>query len=172
MLPLLFVLTVGMMEFGMYWQQSHTMNEAARSGARIGSTLAREANYATDVVDAVTDVVEDGFWSGTADYLTIYKADPETAEPFSGTVKTCMDDCMRFLWDPATESFLDDGANGWAALDQAACGIEGHNDYIGVYVEGTWSSATGIFGDDRTLTEKSLLRLEPVPLSTTCEPTT
>lgn len=170
MLPLLFFLTFGMLEFGLYWQQSHTLNDAARSGARLGATLAREANYSAAVVDRVSEVVENGFTSETAFYLTIYKADPATGEPYVGTVKDCMVDCFRFAWDDNSGTFVDQGAPGWDALDQAACGTTGHNDYMGVYTEGTWSSVTGMFGDDRLIRERSVLRLEPVPLSSTCEP--
>ena len=58
----------------------------------------------------------------------------------------------------------------WAAADQAACGEANHNDYMGVYVEGEFRSLTGMFGSSRKISESSVIRLEPVPLSNTCEP--
>ncbi len=51
----------------------------------------------------------------------------------------------------------------------SACGEEGSTDYIGVWIKGTYDSVTGMIGD-RSVTETTVLRLEPVPLSTTCEP--
>ena len=59
----------------------------------------------------------------------------------------------------------------WASSDQSACGALDHNDYMGVYVEGITRSITGMFGADRPIKESSIIRLEPVPLWNTCEPT-
>ena len=169
MVPLLVFITFGMLEFGLYWQQSHTYNEAARSAARIGATLAREPGYQTTMIDELTGAME-GLPVDSVQRVTIYKADPDTGEPITGDVETCTVDCYRFNWNETSETFSQVSGPEWAPLDQAACGQEGHTDYIGVHVRGTYTSLTGMIGN-RTIREETILRLEPVPLSQTCEPT-
>ncbi len=172
MVPLLFFVFFGMMEFGLYWMADHSLNEGARTGARLGATLARELNYEDDVVAVVEDAVRGKIPSGTVDALTIFRADPTTGSPYAGTgtVDDCSADCFRYVWDSDTEAFAQVAGPAWDALSQAACGRIDHNDYLGVYIEGTYESLTGIFPAGRTISESSIIRLEPVPLSGTCEP--
>jgi hypothetical protein len=166
--PLLVFTTFGMLEFGLYWQQNHTFNDAARSAARLGATMAREPNYHTEMVGELADVV--GTLSNQAvETITIYKASPVTGDPITGTPDTCTIDCYRFNWNPASKTFVQVVGPEWPPLEMSACGEEGSTDYIGVWIKGTYDSVTGLIGD-RTVTETTVLRLEPVPLSTTCEP--
>ena len=168
MVPLLVFCTFGMLEFGLYWQQSHTYNEAARSAARIGATLAREPNYQVDMMGRVTDAIE-GLPKDSVQQVTIFKADSDTGDPITGDVDTCTVDCFRFVWNSTHQVFDVVSGPEWDALDQAACGSEGSTDYIGVHLRGLYRSATGLIGN-RTIRESTILRLEPVPLSQTCEP--
>ncbi len=170
MAPLLFFLFFGIVEFGLYWQADHTINEASRSGARLGATLARELNYEDDIVAVVERAIGDNIPSGEPQFLTIYRADPATGDPISGTVLDCTTNCYRYTWSTITKDFQPVAGPTWLPSDQAACGEAGHNDYMGVYVQGSAHSVTGLFGDDRTIKESSVIRLEPVPLSSTCEP--
>ena len=172
MLPVLFFLFFGMVGFGLYWQADHTINEASRAGARLGATLAQELNYEDDIVEAVQAAIADNIPSGEVLFLTIFKADPATGDPVSGTVAGCNTDCYRYNWNEASQTFDPVIGPEWAPGSQSACGEIGHNDYMGVYVEGITRSVTRMFGADRPIRESSIIRLEPVPLSNTCEPTT
>ena len=96
MLPVLFFLFFGIMEFGLYWQADHTINEASRAGAHLGATLARELNYEDDVVETVEQAIGDNIPSGEVLYLTIFKADPDMGSPVSRTVLGCTTDCYRY----------------------------------------------------------------------------
>ena len=58
----------------------------------------------------------------------------------------------------------------WNAADQAACGDLDDTDYVGVYVSGHYDFATGLFGASRKLEDVSIMRLEPLPLSSSCSP--
>jgi len=167
--PMLMFTTFGILEFGIYWQRTHTINESARAGARLGATLARELNYQ----DRVTQEVADSLGSlpeTSIESMTIFKADPSTGDPFSGTVSDCTVDCYRYTWDSTTGAFVDDGAQSWDALSQAACGQPGRHDYLGIYVEANYESAFGLLPGTTKVSETTMLRLEPVPLSGTCEP--
>lgn len=166
--PLLVFTTFGMLEFGLYWQQNHTFNDAARSAARLGATMAREPDYQTQMMSELADVV--GTLPAQAvETVTIYKASAVTGDPITGTPDSCTVDCYRFDWNPATNTFQQVVGPEWAALEMSACGEEGSTDYIGVWIKGTYDSVTGLIGN-RPVTETTVLRLEPVPLSATCEP--
>jgi hypothetical protein len=58
------------------------------------------------------------------------------------------------------------------ALSQAACGDDGHTDYVGVYVRTRHNFLTGFFGSGLDLTAHTVMRLEPVSASggSLCEP--
>ena len=167
--PLIAFVTFGTLEAGLYWQLDHTLNDAARSGARIGATIAREPNYHLDILEAAEERLATAP-NESIDSITIYKADSSSGDPITGDVETCVTDCWRATWNTSTKSFDIVSGPEWAPLDQAACGGEDSTDYLGVWVEGTYQSATGMLGD-RTVTERTILRLEPVPLSQTCQPT-
>jgi len=170
MVPLLFFLFFGMLEFGLYWMADHTVNESARAGARLGATLARELNYEDDVVATVENSIRGSVPSGQIENLTIFRADPATGDPISGTVLDCTTDCYRFTWNTSTDAFDPVDGPEWPSGDQAACGVIDHNDYMGVYVQVRYDSVSGIFPASRTVSESSIIRLEPVPLSNICEP--
>ncbi len=170
MVPLLFFLFFGMVEFGLYWQADHKINESARAGARLGATLARELDYQETIVEAVEDTVSNALANGQISYLTIYRADPATGDPYDGTVLNCTINCYRYSWNDNTGSFDPVDGPEWLPTDQSACGEVGHNDYLGVYVEGNYVALTGVILGNRTIRESSIIRLEPVPLSNTCEP--
>ena len=166
--PLLVFTTFGMLEFGLYWQQNHTFNDAARSAARLGATMAREPDYQTQMVAELAGVVAT-LPSAAVESVTIYKASAVTGGPVTGDFATCTIDCYRFDWNPASRTFEQVPGPEWAALEMSACGEEDSTDYIGVWINGTYDSVTGMLGD-RSVTETTVLRLEPVPLSTTCQP--
>lgn len=166
--PLLVFLTFGILEFGLYWQQSHTFNDAARSAARLGATMAREPDYEMRMIEELTEVVQ-ALPDNSIEEVTFYKASPTTGDPITGTVESCTVDCWRFTWNEATRTFTKVSGPEWPPLEMSACGDEASTDYIGVWIQGWYESLTGMIGR-RQVTETTVLRLEPVPLSVTCEP--
>ena len=108
--------------------------------------------------------------SGSIDRLTIFKADPITGRPVVGDYETCSLSCWRFEWDGPNNTWRPVSGPTWEADDQAACGGLNDTDYIGVYVRGHYDFATGLFGASRQLDDVTIMRLEPLPLSSTCVP--
>jgi hypothetical protein len=76
---------------------------------------------------------------------------------------------VRYGWDESQDKFVQTGGT-WDPQSQSACGKESNTDFYGVYVRARYDFITGFFGDNITLTEHSIMRLEPLPLAETCEP--
>jgi hypothetical protein len=106
--------------------------------------------------------------SDETQYLTIYKANKVTGLPVSGaSYKTCTSDCYRFTWNAATNAWVPVSGAAWLPTAQNACGkSETDTDYLGVYVEGRYTWKTGlfnpIFGSNSTISERTVMRLEPI----------
>lgn len=165
--PLLIFLFFGTLEFGLMFRNSHNISTASRSGARVASALPRQTDYhliASDAVAAALGSVP----SDSIDFLVIFKASDNSGHIVDVNPMACTE-CYRFAWNPGTESW-DLVSSGWPATAQSACGHRTDTDYVGVYVEGHYDWATGMFGDGRTLSETTIMRLEPLPLSTACRP--
>jgi hypothetical protein len=107
------------------------------------------------------------------DTLVVYKADPSTGAPFDGASYEQCTTCYRFRWAPNAEGgkgrWVPNGGDGWVARAQNACGDTEHTDYLGVYVRAHHDFITGLFGRTATLTDHTVMRLEPVPSENGCK---
>lgn len=169
-LPLLVVLLFGVLEFGLLFRSSHTIADASRSGARTASAMPRIDGYEAFTADAVAAALRGSVPNDRIDKLTVFKADPISGQPVGGGYETCATECWRFDWDVVNEIWRPIPGTSWPAADQAACGDRANTDYIGVYVSGHYEFATGLFGASRQLTDVTIMRLEPLPLSSACSP--
>ncbi|MDY7100571.1 MAG: TadE family protein [Actinomycetota bacterium] len=167
--PLIVLLFFGILEFGLLFRSTLTFSNAVRSGVRTAVALPRVDGYEISTAQAVAAAL-DGIGDDSVDTLTVYRADPDSGEPVTGDFDTCSTDCWRFDWNPATREFVPIAGTGWPASEQAACGSEEDTDFLGVHIKGKYSFVTGFFGVDQTLTERSIMRLEPLPLSAECSP--
>jgi Flp pilus assembly protein TadG len=169
-LPLLLMLVFGIIEFGMLFRANLSVSQAARSGARTAVALPRVTDYQLNTANAVAASLQNTLSTDEITYLTVYKANKATGLPVSGTYKTCTE-CYRFAWDASTKSWTPDGG-AWPAATQKACGSEGNTDYLGVYVEAKYKYMTGIFtpmfGSSSTIRERTVMRLEPLGVLTSC----
>jgi hypothetical protein len=174
-LPVLLLVVFGVFEFGFAFKNSLTITSATRSGARVASALPRTTDYEISTAAAVRGSLLNAFQSGEVEYLSIYKADPNTGEPSDGSdFETCTE-CYRYAWDPTAQGGVGDWAyvaGSWPPLTQAACGADSSTDYVGVYVRAKHDFLTATFGSSKTLTAHTVMRLEPVPTSggLTCQP--
>jgi hypothetical protein len=163
-LPILVLLTFGIVEFSSAYHDSSLTADAARAGGRVGSAQATSPGYATSVVDAVNAALST-MPKDAPKELWIYKANSK-GFPGSGTdFSTCGSNCIKYTWDPSSHGF--DAASphggGWPASTHQVC----HEpfDEIGVYVKVDHSFVTKMFGAGITLTDHSVFRFEPVPTS-------
>lgn len=170
MLPVLLLIVVGIVEFGQVFRKSLTMSEATRSGARLGVAQPRTAGYQDDISISVRETLRGGANGQTIEYLSIYKADPATGAPVDGSdAESCLT-CYRYTWDDSSETWLPVTGASWPAVQQSACGDVDDTDYLGVYIRARHDMSTSFIPGSLTLTEQTVMRLEPLPLADECKP--
>ena len=166
--PLLIALTFGTFEFGLLYRDNNILNQAAREGGRMGSTLPRDPTYHTVTANVVAEALAGKLPDGTVETLVLFKADRH-GQPVSGNLDTCTTDCYRFTWDDADQEFDLVNGTAWSYADQEACGVPFDNDYLGVRIEGHHEWLTGILGDGKDISANAVFRLEPVTSSEACK---
>lgn len=176
-LPVLLLVLFGILEFGLMFRTALTISDATRSGARVAAAQPRLDGFHTSAAAAVSGALSAaGVPDDQVGMLVVYRADPTTGGLRSGgttdaQIEGCTTDCWKFRWNTATSRYEVLGATpSWPASRQYACGIESQTDYLGVYVKATHEFLSGFFRDEQTLTERTVMRLEPLPLSDECKP--
>ena len=160
-LPLLVILTFGLIEFSSAYHVRSATADAARAGARVGSAQATNPAFETSVVQAVNAALS----STPADEpqeLWIYKAN-NAGYPGSGTgFSSCSGNCIKYSWSKGARAFT--GSSGsWAATSHQVC--KQPYDEIGVYIKVDHPFITKLFGSSVTLTDHAVFRFEPVASS-------
>lgn len=167
--PLLVLLFFGVLEMGFLLRTRTVITDASREGARVAAALPREDGFQNSSLASIVGVIETQKGE-PIDYVTIYKADPLTGLPASGEdVEACLIDCWRYEWIPGAGFQQKLGAQ-WIAASQEACGGVSDTDWIGVYVRGHHTWVTGLVGSDRSFTDRTVMRLEPMSSGVPCRP--
>lgn len=168
MASLLIVLFFGSLEFGLMLRARSNLTDATREAARTAAAQPREDGFQNSAL-AVINGSSRNTGEGSIQYVTIYRADPanDGRPVFGQDFETCMTDCWRYEYVPGIGLQEQFGPT-WVADTQKACGDLVNHDWVGVYVRTTHSWVTGFFGSDRTLTDFTVMRLEPVPRDEKC----
>jgi TadE-like protein len=161
---LLLTITYGVVETSFLFRDGMVVSSASRAGARVASSLPRDAAFATSASDQVLDAM------GPVDVsritaVWVYKANPTTGLPDSGSFASCST-CVKYRG--TSGGLVADGAPGWAASAQNACA--GSQDAVGVYVQYRYPSRLGFFFDNQRLHESTVMRLEPYDRTGACRP--
>jgi hypothetical protein len=163
--PVLLMVTFGTIEYGLAFMSASTTSSATRSGARIASTAyapAVRSGTANGVIDQVRLAVEDDLKAlsrGTPVKLWMYRVDPSSpggAPTGSPDFSTCTTSCIRWTWDG---SHFAGRAGTWPS--PTACGST--LDRVGIYVQVRHEPLTGFFGNGTTISEHTVMRIEPLP---------
>jgi Flp pilus assembly protein TadG len=161
-LPVVILVTFGMIEFSSAYQSSSVASAASRAGARVASAEALLPNYATDAAAAAATALHT-IPSSEPLEMWVYRAAPN-GYPESGNFSNCTTHCIKYTWVPATRTF--DTANpagvGWPYTTQNACN-QNSWDSVGVYVKLRHKFLTQLFGASVTLADHAVFRLEPAP---------
>lgn len=171
-MPLILLIVFGILEFGLAFRNTLSVSESTRAGARVAVAQPRVDGYEANAAAAVSgSLATSGIPADQIEELVIYKADPETGRThLNQDPKDCTVSCWRFTWNEGSSEFQPVGGYSWPAASQSACGAIDKTDYLGVYVRARYDFITGILPGSLTITEHSVMRLEPLPLSDTCEP--
>ena len=156
---------MGIIDFGMVFSDMQTVGSASRQGARSGVAYSRQMGYDQQVTAAVKSALS-ARTTGTPLELWVYRVDPTSGEKGSpvgfSNFEDCITDCWKYTWNGSDWQFS--GGNKWNWNNMNAC--TGDLDVLGVRVKVRHDMVTGLFGDAKTLTDKTVMRLEPQPLST------
>ncbi len=166
-LPLLVLLISGIVEFGMMFREASTITASTRAGARMASSMPRQATFAQATADAVTSAIQ-GLPTNEPQQLWVYAANSNGFPDSASSMPSSCTKCVKFNWNSTTKSFGTPVYNNYPATGtggQNAC--PGTTDQVGVYVTGLHKEIFPLYGN-RTLTGKTVMRLEPVPSSQTC----
>jgi hypothetical protein len=170
-LPVLIILILGIIEFGLAFASSSTTTASSRSGARVAATAYPQASGTTaqtataDQIAAAVSADLKALSNATPLGMTIYKVDPTSTEgapvggfPGDNMTGGCSSNCFKYAWNTGTDTMVYSNG-GWAAPD--ACGAT--VDSIGVFVQVRHEYLADMFGTTRTVTGHTVMRLEPLP---------
>jgi hypothetical protein len=159
-IPVLLLLIIGLLEFGLVFKDQLAVTSAVRAGARIAAAEPRYANFAADAAAAVAKEGSAIDMSGVR-ALWVYQADT-SGHPVGagGSFGSCSTNCIKFVWNNATKAFVQNSGS-WPAVNQNAC--QGQQDSIGVYLQVNHSAVTTLIFSTLGLDSYTVMRLEPIP---------
>lgn len=162
LLPVVILITFGLIEFSSAFQSSSTATAAARAGARVASAEAKYSSYAIDAARAASSALH-SIPNNEPVEMWVYQ-DNGSGYPLTGNFTTCSTNCIKYPWNTTTKSFdtTNPGGGGWPATSQNACQQAGW-DSVGVYVKVNHKFLTKLFGASITLQDHAVFRLEPAP---------
>ncbi len=166
-LPVLILLVFGIMEFGLAFRDTLTLTSATRTGARTASALSRDPNFNNATLDAVTDAIG-GLPEDSIEQLWIYKAGPDGYPVGRSNFSSGCSSCGIWNWSTSSHAFVPAGASAWDPYSQNACA--GTSDSVGVYLKVNHEFVTQLFGSTVTLTDHTVMRLEPRSSVSACHP--
>lgn len=154
--PLCIVL-FGIIEYGFIFKESLTLSSATRAGARTASAEPQAGTFYNDTVQAVERAATAAKFKN-GDWLWIYRADADGTT--LGTGDPCSTDCQIYTWNGS--NFVRNGGDDWPPASQAAClGASGGMDSVGIKLRLRHDAISGFF-TDMTLSERTVMRLEPL----------
>jgi Flp pilus assembly protein TadG len=166
LIPVVILLTFGLIEFSSAYQSSAVAASTARSAARTASAEARLSTYAVDASIAAATALETVPASEPIE-MWVYRANNKGFPGADGNTSftTCSTQCISYQWLSATRSFdtAHAGGSGWQASTQQACNAQTGWDSVGVYVRLRHKFLTTLFGATIDLTDHAVFRLEPAP---------
>jgi hypothetical protein len=158
----------GVLEVGMLLRTRTTVTDVSREGARVAAALPRVDGFQNNALATISGILTTTK-GDPIDYVVIYRVDPNTGQPLSGeAVETCLIDCWRYEFlNGGFEQNL--GAN-WYYAGQRACGGIADTDWLGVYVRGHHDGQLPFLNLDRSFSDTTIMRLEPMELGVPCRP--
>lgn len=172
---LLIVIAFGIVEFGNAWNRKLEVETASRAGARVGSGLGKDRTADKGLLQATVSVLND-FGLSNVNYVVVYKSTttdgkrPGTCgnDPPVAATGLCNVYTGAQLQNLGSLDFTSTcTGNSGSAVDKNWCPTGRQNvqslgsDYLGVYVQANYVTATGLFKSPFSLSSRAVMRLEP-----------
>lgn len=165
LIPVILMITFGLIEFSAVYQSASAGAGAARSAARTASAEAMLTNYARDAAVAAATALRTISPDEPVE-MWVYKANNAGYPGANGSTgfDTCTTNCIQYDWLPGSKTFDTDNPSGggWPASAHNACDVVNW-DSVGIYVKLSHKYLTKLFGASITLTDHAVFRLEPAP---------
>lgn len=172
--PIVIVMLFGIIELGFLFKDYLAASNAVQAGVRIASAAPRNTTFAQSAADSVA--LSGGAMNlNDVQQLWIYKVAPAcptcalTNKPDGFTDFSNCTTCVKFQWDSVARKFTMT-SDGWPASSQNACSTSTQRpDRIGVYIELKHDAFTGLIFKTVTISEASIMSLEPISFVTGCK---
>jgi Flp pilus assembly protein TadG len=137
--PILMVLVLGIVEFGIAWNEKSQAEAAVRSGGRIASASSRSDTLTKNAAAAVSSALQ-ALPSSEPQYVLVYRipAGADDSPPNGGA--SCSANCNKFNWVSGALDIDHPTGPGWPAANQVNnCSTSitspSQFDQVGVYVK-------------------------------------
>jgi Flp pilus assembly protein TadG len=162
---LLIILLFGIVESSFLFKDWLSVSAAARAGARMGASQPRVANFAQASADQVTNSLSD-LNPANLQAVWVYKTTALTGPPPA----TCnsSSSCVPFTWNGS--QLTTGSAGNWLNTSQNACAGDPARDSLGVYVKYTHTSPLGFFFNGSTISQSTVMWVEPWTGDVHCKP--
>lgn len=174
LLPVFFLLVIGIMDWSLYMRDSLAATESARVGVRTASALPRIPGFTQTTVDAIARAGS-ALPKDQIRQILVFKANSRGFPGPAGNVTmSCAGyetSCDRFVWNEASSKFvMSPDTTPWnpvAAVGQPGhinscpAGFGGPPDSVGVYVEASHPRITGLLGVPTSVKDFAVLPFEP-----------
>ncbi|MBK9181034.1 MAG: pilus assembly protein [Acidimicrobiales bacterium] len=176
-LPILALVMFGILEYGVAFKNGGMVSQSSRAAARAFAAEPR-SDEAADAARFAAEDALNSLVSATPLNLYLYRANPTTGQPCSNSGCTgsstvsavCTSGstwCLSYTWNAGTSDFVLSGGS-WPPSSRNACLATA--DSVGAQVSARYNFFTNFFGSSTTLTDRTMMRLEPMPVGF-CAPT-
>lgn len=164
--PLIVLLLFGIIEFGFVFKNYLAVSSSTRAGVRIASAMPRTDGFAKEAASAAVREGE-ALKKSNIKRILIYDANKTSGLPSSGTLATCLTKCVSYT--VSSTGVLSAPSGSWPYTQQNACMNDPLHTYVGVYVEYTNPGVTGLIFNSLTLSDRSVMSLEPMSAASQCK---
>lgn len=167
-MPVLILLAMGTIEFGMAWRDRLSVQNATRAGARAGAGLSTNAQTDYNILQAVKAGLGTKYTSATK--IIVYKATAsDGAVPSACLTASQSGVCNVYVTADLSAASTDFGCGAgakdtnWCPTSRSADVTTANGpDYVGVYITFNHAMITGSFGNGNlTIKDTAVMRLEP-----------
>jgi len=169
---LLIILLFGIVESSFLFKDWLSVSAAARAGARMGASQPRIANFAQASADQVTNALSD-LNPANLTYVWVYKTTGATGSPPANCNSSSS--CVPFTWNVNTKQLTTSSLGNWLNTSQNACAGDvttapNLRDSLGVYVKYNHTSGLGFFFNNSTISQSTVMWIEPWTTDVHCKP--